>query len=308
MTKKTISVGSTPNDGTGSTIRDGGILINDNFNEIYTAFGDGTTLVTGVITGKQEGSNFSNSIMIGHSVTGTLSSAQENVAVGKTSLRSIASGDDNTALGFAALQSVTSGTGNTGIGHSAGKDATGNFNTHVGKDSGLANSSGGYNTFVGFEAGKTIETGSGNVILGNAAGDNAGDTRTFKVAGFDGSTTTTWFEGGNDGKVVVSIDPTAALGIATKQYVDSSILTAVSAEDQISEMNDVTLTTIQTNDILQWNGSAFVNIALSSISTAYSNINITGGSITMGALSNASTLLVKNSSGTTLKTIIGTTS
>ena len=308
MAKQTIAIGSTPNDGTGSTIRAGGDLINDNFNEIYTAFGDGTSLNAGVITGKQEGTNFSNSIMIGHSVTGTLSSAQENVAVGKTSLRSIASGDDNTALGFAALQSVTSTSKNTGIGHSAGKDATGEKNTVIGANAGLRVSSGDHNTFVGYNAGQTIETGSGNVIIGNAAGNTAAETRAMIIAGSDGSTITTWLEGDSTGEVEVFGNPTKNLGIATKQYVDSSILTAVSAEDQISEMNDVTLSSITSGDILQWNGSAFVNIALSSISTAYSNINITGGSITMGALSNASTLLVKNSSGTTLKTIIGTTS
>ena len=44
MAKQTINIGTTANDGTGSTIRAGGDLINDNFNEIYTELGDGTTL------------------------------------------------------------------------------------------------------------------------------------------------------------------------------------------------------------------------------------------------------------------------
>ena len=47
MAKQTINIGSVPNDGTGSTLREGGDLINDNFNEIYTAIGDGTTLTSG---------------------------------------------------------------------------------------------------------------------------------------------------------------------------------------------------------------------------------------------------------------------
>ena len=46
MAKQTINIGSTANDGTGSTLRAGGDLINDNFNEIYTAFGDGSTLTS----------------------------------------------------------------------------------------------------------------------------------------------------------------------------------------------------------------------------------------------------------------------
>src|SRR6056300_775386 len=44
MAKQTINIGTTDNDGTGSTIRAGGDLINDNFNEIYSAIGTGTAL------------------------------------------------------------------------------------------------------------------------------------------------------------------------------------------------------------------------------------------------------------------------
>ena len=44
MAKQSISLGSSANDGTGSTLRAGGDLINDNFNEIYTLIGDGTDL------------------------------------------------------------------------------------------------------------------------------------------------------------------------------------------------------------------------------------------------------------------------
>ena len=47
MAKQTVNIGSAPNDGTGSTLREGGYLINDNFNEIYTAIGDGTTITAG---------------------------------------------------------------------------------------------------------------------------------------------------------------------------------------------------------------------------------------------------------------------
>ena len=44
MAKQTINIGTTANDGSGSTIRAGGDLINDNFNEIYNKLGDGTDL------------------------------------------------------------------------------------------------------------------------------------------------------------------------------------------------------------------------------------------------------------------------
>ena len=44
MAKQTLNIGSVANDGTGSNLRAGGTIINDNFNEIYTALGNGTTI------------------------------------------------------------------------------------------------------------------------------------------------------------------------------------------------------------------------------------------------------------------------
>ena len=44
MAKQTINIGTIADDGTGSTIRAGGDITNDNFNELYGKLGDGTTL------------------------------------------------------------------------------------------------------------------------------------------------------------------------------------------------------------------------------------------------------------------------
>jgi hypothetical protein len=44
MAKQTINIGTVANDGTGDSVRTGGDKINDNFNEIYTVFGDGSSL------------------------------------------------------------------------------------------------------------------------------------------------------------------------------------------------------------------------------------------------------------------------
>ena len=44
MAKQSLNLGTVADDGTGTTIRAGGDLINDNFNEIYSKLGDGTTL------------------------------------------------------------------------------------------------------------------------------------------------------------------------------------------------------------------------------------------------------------------------
>ena len=44
MAKQTVGIGSAANDGTGDTLRAGADKINDNFNEIYNALGNGTAL------------------------------------------------------------------------------------------------------------------------------------------------------------------------------------------------------------------------------------------------------------------------
>ena len=44
MAKQTINIGTTPDDGSGSTIRAGGDIINDNFNELYDLLGSSGTL------------------------------------------------------------------------------------------------------------------------------------------------------------------------------------------------------------------------------------------------------------------------
>ena len=49
MAKQSIFLGTVSNDGTGTNLRGGGSIINQNFDEIYTAIGDGSNL-TGYIT------------------------------------------------------------------------------------------------------------------------------------------------------------------------------------------------------------------------------------------------------------------
>ena len=82
MAKQTIDIGSSANDGTGSSLRAGGDLINDNFNEIYTALGDGSTLSSGFVTASST-ATFTNKTYdlggTGNSFTGSL--AEFNTAL-----------------------------------------------------------------------------------------------------------------------------------------------------------------------------------------------------------------------------------
>ena len=45
MAKQNLSLGTEPNDGTGTSLRNGGEIINENFNEVYSILGDGDNLL-----------------------------------------------------------------------------------------------------------------------------------------------------------------------------------------------------------------------------------------------------------------------
>ncbi len=107
MAKQTINIGSIANDGTGSSLRAAGDLVNDNFNEIYTELGNGTTLA--IISKTQTLSN--KTIDLGtNTVTGSL--AEFNTALQSDTFTTAASTTtftnktidlgDNTATGSLA--------------------------------------------------------------------------------------------------------------------------------------------------------------------------------------------------------------
>ena len=68
MAKQSILIGTIANDGTGTNLREGGDIINDNFDEIYTAIGDGSiidsSLFRNVIGGTGIGEN-----LVGNNLT-----------------------------------------------------------------------------------------------------------------------------------------------------------------------------------------------------------------------------------------------
>ena len=196
MAKQILNIGSSANDGTGTSLRAGGDLINDNFNEIYTTFGNGTTLAAAVtIPHKIGGTNFTDSLIIGHTTTGTLNSALANTGVGIHSLKRITTGDNNTMVGYNSGQSIQGGRHNTGLGRESANGIT----------------SGLYNINIGYQSGQNITSGDGNVIIGaviNAA--SATGDRTLKIAGHDGTTTTTWLSGDSSGNLTTVGDVTLA--------------------------------------------------------------------------------------------------
>jgi hypothetical protein len=72
--------------------------------------------VTGdIIPGKMATTNFTTSLIVGHSTTGSLSSAGDNVAVGVTAMDAITTADQTTAIGGNTLTALTTGQGNTTV-------------------------------------------------------------------------------------------------------------------------------------------------------------------------------------------------
>ena len=143
---------------------------------------------------KQEGTNFTDSLIVGHSTTGTLNQAKANTAVGLESLKRITSGDNNTVVGYNAGQSIDSGRHNTGLGRESANGVT----------------SGKYNTCLGYQAGQLISSGDGNVIIGAAVEVPSGTgNRQLVIAGHDDSATTTWITGDSSGNVTVAGTVTA---------------------------------------------------------------------------------------------------
>ena len=59
MAKVGINTGTAANAGDGSTLRAGANIVNGNFDELYTALGDGSTLAPGIVTSIVAGSNIS---------------------------------------------------------------------------------------------------------------------------------------------------------------------------------------------------------------------------------------------------------
>jgi hypothetical protein len=234
--------------------------------------GVSTNSVTGdVIPGKLAGTNFTNSLLVGHATTGTLDDSIENTGIGVGALDALTSGDDNTAVGFNAGTAITTGIENTFIGAYSGDASTSgsNWNTGVGsyslsavtagdRNSALGRralltvSTGGNNTALGYESGKlitgdnnvtlgyqagdNITSGDGNVIIGSVDADSATADKQLKIAdGVDG--TVTWIQGDNTGKVSFPGGDGAGIGI-----LSSTISTAASN-------SDITLTPHGTGDI-----------------------------------------------------------
>ena len=121
----------------------------------------------GSLTSKIGGTNFTNSLIVGHDTTGTLDAAEYNLALGTTALNAITSGDYNLALGYDALGVNNSGERNVALGYRVLQ----------------SNTTGSRNIAIGYEALKNSTTGGMNIAIGEASLDayTGGDGRNVAI-------------------------------------------------------------------------------------------------------------------------------
>ena len=100
MAKQTLGIGSTANDGTGTVLRDGGDLINDNFNEIYSKLGDGSALYSLTFPNATD-------TLVARNTSETLTN--KTIAIGSNTISGTSlsiSGDDSTAVNLTLGQDI----------------------------------------------------------------------------------------------------------------------------------------------------------------------------------------------------------
>ena len=117
MPKKTIFRGSVANDGTGDNLRFGAEKVNDNFTELYTLLGDGSTLSAGTIVTTSESQTLTNKVINGsnNTISNIPNSALSTIANSKLANSTITIGDDTSTNFSVALGESFEIIGGSGI-------------------------------------------------------------------------------------------------------------------------------------------------------------------------------------------------
>jgi len=277
MAYQALGLGTTEGDGTGDTLRLGGDKVNDNFVEIYTLLGTGSALTSGI--------SASSSVvtLAGPTITGVASFAD-----GSVSAPSITNtGDANTGIYFGAADTInvtTGGTKRIDI-DSSGLDVTGNLTA----------------------------TGTVEPAGDTAAGDNAAigytSTEGLILTG-QGSTNDVTIKNDADADVIEiptgTTNVTVAGTLGTGGLITSGAGIVIANAGNIGSAGDADAIAIASNGVVTFsqipvlpaNSILIANLVDDSITEA----KMANDSISSVELKTLSTLLIKNSGGTTLAT------
>jgi hypothetical protein len=187
----------------------------------------GATSLDGLSDAKSAGTNFANSLLLGHETTGTLSSASNNVAVGIGAMDAITSGTDSVFIGFNAGTAFTSGNESIGIGSQALLAATtAEDNIAIGCKALKSVTTGGGNMAMGLLAGEDITTGTQNILFGYLCGLNiTTGTNNIAIGGNALDVCTTASENLAIGKDSLGLSTSGTNNVAVGNYTGDAITT-----------------------------------------------------------------------------------
>ena len=257
MAKQSVGIGSSANDGQGDTLRTGATKINDNFNEIYAEFGDGTNLSSG---------NTAGDILI---------------ADGTKFVNRTTSGDisiSNTGAINLRTQSATNGQELT-IGAGSTPSSTSNKLYNVGGTL--------------YWDGNTVGVASGGsfssfTISGDTGSDSVTDGNTLKIATGSGLTSTAADASGTP-TVTINLDLTTGLTFegATANAHETTLAVTDPTADRTITLPDATGTVALTSDLTSYitasSTTAFTNKTIDADATGNSITNIEDANIKTGA-------------------------
>ena len=321
MAYQSIGLGTTAGDGTGDTIRGGGDKINDNFVEIYTLLGTGSALTSGI------SATSSVVTLAGPTITGVASFAD-----GSNSAPSITNtGDTNTGIYFGAADTVnvtTGGTKRVDI-DSSGLDVTGNV-TATGTVEPAGDTAAGDNAAIGYTSAEgliltgqgstsditlkndadatvfTVPTGTDDILFPDNAKAMFGAGSDLQIhhdssnSYIQNSTGNLNFQAKTGESSIVAV-PDGAVTL----YYDNSAKLATSAAG-----GTLTGVWVQTANIAAdaITGAKIADDTINSEHYAADSIDeehIANDAVGSAELKTLSTLLIKNSAGSTLKTVHG---